>query len=52
MKVIKNPMDLGTMARNLKAFHYKSKDHFVKDLYLIFSNCLTYNTAEVGESPS
>ncbi|KAL8702652.1 MAG: hypothetical protein Q9201_004177 [Fulgogasparrea decipioides] len=41
--VIKQPMDLGTMTKKLKAVQYKSKQDFVTDLNLIWSNCLNYN---------
>ena len=41
--VIKHPMDLSTMTRRLKSFYYKSKQDFVEDLNLIWSNCLKYN---------
>lgn len=41
--VIKHPMDLGTMTKKLKALQYKSKQEFVDDLNLIWSNCLKYN---------
>ncbi|KAI4165048.1 MAG: hypothetical protein LQ342_001325 [Letrouitia transgressa] len=41
--VIKQPMDLGTMTKKLKAVQYKSKQEFVHDLNLIWSNCLRYN---------
>ncbi|KAL8972809.1 MAG: hypothetical protein Q9183_000336 [Haloplaca sp. 2 TL-2023] len=41
--VIKQPMDLGTMTKKLKNVTYKSKQDFVTDLNLIWSNCLTYN---------
>ncbi|KAL8640046.1 MAG: hypothetical protein Q9228_002987 [Teloschistes exilis] len=41
--VIKNPMDLGTMTKKLKAVQYKSKQEFVTDLNYIWSNCLDYN---------
>ena len=41
--VIKNPMDLGTMAKKLQKCLYKSKAEFVTDLNLIWSNCLKYN---------
>lgn len=44
--VIKRPMDLGTMAKKLKAQEYTSKQQFMDDLNLIYSNCYTYNTAE------
>ncbi|PYH41338.1 SAGA histone acetyltransferase complex subunit SPT7 [Aspergillus saccharolyticus JOP 1030-1] len=42
--IIKHPMDLGTMTKKLKALQYKSKQEFVDDLYLIWSNCFKYNT--------
>ncbi|KAG5456108.1 MAG: hypothetical protein BJ554DRAFT_4247 [Olpidium bornovanus] len=45
--VIKNPMDLGTVARNLKNFKYKSKAEFADDLFLIYRNCFEYNTHPV-----
>ncbi|KAL8887106.1 MAG: hypothetical protein Q9215_005279 [Flavoplaca cf. flavocitrina] len=41
--VIKQPMDLGTMTKKLKNVVYKSKQEFVTDLSLIWSNCLGYN---------
>ena len=37
-------MDLGTMSKKLRNFEYKSKQDFIKDLNLIWDNCLTYNT--------
>jgi hypothetical protein len=42
--LIKNPMDLSTMTKKLRSFAYNSKSDFVKDLDLIWSNCLEYNT--------
>lgn len=36
-------MDLGSMAKKLKAVQYKSKAEFVDDLNLIWANCLKYN---------
>jgi transcriptional activator SPT7 len=45
--VIKNPMDLGTITKKLQALQYMSKQDFANDLYLIWENCLTYNTAPV-----
>lgn len=42
--VIKNPMDLGTMLRNVRQGRYKSKAQFMRDLDLIWDNCLTYNS--------
>lgn len=42
--IIKQPMDIGTMQKKLKAFQYKSRKEFVDDLHLIWSNCLRYNS--------
>lgn len=41
--IIKNPMDLGTLMKNLKNIQYKSKTDFAQDVMLIWDNCLTYN---------
>lgn len=41
---IRNPMDLGTMAKNMKLLLYTSKSQFKADLDLIWNNCLAYNT--------
>ncbi|KAF9902075.1 Transcriptional activator spt7, partial [Lobosporangium transversale] len=43
-QVIKHPMDLGTVLKKLKSFAYQSKTQFANDLYLIYSNCLLYNS--------
>ncbi|TPX36352.1 hypothetical protein SmJEL517_g01577 [Synchytrium microbalum] len=42
--IVKKPMDLGTMTKNLKNKLYLSKQDFSDDLYLIWSNCMLYNT--------
>lgn len=41
--IIKRPMDLNTVMKRLKSFHYKSKTEFVDDLMVIWHNCLKYN---------
>ncbi|KAK9348035.1 hypothetical protein V1522DRAFT_400123 [Lipomyces starkeyi] len=41
--VIKNPMDLSTVMKKLKALQYRNKQEFVDDLMLIWNNCLTFN---------
>ncbi len=46
--VIKNPMDLGTVMKNLKNLVYRTKASFVHDLMLIWENCLTYNADQVN----
>ncbi|KAJ2809193.1 Transcriptional activator spt7 [Coemansia guatemalensis] len=43
-KVIRQPMDLGTMARNLRNETYNSKRQFADHLQLVHDNCYTYNT--------
>ncbi|KAJ3205703.1 Transcriptional activator spt7, partial [Dinochytrium kinnereticum] len=45
LKNYTNPMDLGTMTKKLTSLVYMSKEEFAKDAYLIWSNCLIYNTA-------
>ncbi|KAI9259782.1 hypothetical protein EDC94DRAFT_612072 [Helicostylum pulchrum] len=44
LEVIKDPMDLGLVAKKLKHCQYKNKREFANDLYLIYENCLAYNT--------
>lgn len=39
-------MDLGTMSKKIKSQEYTSKQQFIDDLNLIFSNCFLYNSAE------
>jgi hypothetical protein len=44
--IISHPMDLGTIKRNLKSNAYLGCDvEFVKDMRLIWSNCLLYNNS-------
>lgn len=50
--VIKNPMDLGLMLKNVKSGKYRNKEAFRKDLDLIWDNCLAYNTEPVSVQPS
>ncbi len=42
-EIIKNPMDLKTMADKIKSNKYKSKREFLQDLNLIVKNCKTFN---------
>ncbi len=42
-EIVKHPMDLSTMTKKLRGLQYKSKQEFVADLNLIWSNCLLYN---------
>ncbi|KAJ2163096.1 Transcriptional activator spt7 [Coemansia sp. RSA 552] len=43
-KVIRNPMDLGAMAKNLRNETYDNKHQFAAHLQLIRDNCYAYNT--------
>ncbi|XP_076316448.1 bromodomain-containing protein 3-like isoform X2 [Tachypleus tridentatus] len=45
-KVIKQPMDLGTVKQKLDAREYKTPDEFAGDVRLIFTNCYKYNPAD------
>ena len=42
-KIIKNPMDLGTIDTKLKEQQYTSADEFYADVKLVFKNCYKYN---------
>ena len=44
--IIKNPMDLSTLKKNLLKGKYSELDQFVADLCLIWENCRTYNMPE------
>ena len=43
LKVIKNPMDLGTIKKKLRTNQYQSVDEFVSDIKLVCDNSITYN---------
>ncbi|KAI8636118.1 hypothetical protein BD408DRAFT_426659 [Parasitella parasitica] len=47
--VIKKPMDLGTVTKKMKNLSYRSRKDFADDLYLIYDNCLAYNTNSASE---
>jgi bromodomain-containing protein 7/9 len=42
-KIIRNPMDFGTMREKIKKKSYNSLMDFDKDMQLIFKNCIKYN---------
>lgn len=42
-KLIKNPMDLGTVNTKLSNGEYRSPVEFAKDVRLVWKNCQTYN---------
>lgn len=44
-KVIKNPMDLGTVGTKLSRGQYENAKEFEADVRLIFSNCYKFNPA-------
>lgn len=41
--IIKNPMDLGTIRKNLDAKKYTSPEEFANDVRLTWNNCYLYN---------
>lgn len=44
--IIKQPMDLSTVKKKIKAVHYINFDDMLCDLILIWDNCRTYNMVE------
>jgi len=42
-EIIKKPMDLSTLRKNLVKGRYKKFEDFFRDLQLIWDNCKTYN---------
>jgi len=45
-KIIRSPMDLGTIRKRLDDQLYKTRDDFCADLHLMFNNCVTFNEDE------
>ncbi|KAL5116221.1 transcription initiation at TATA-containing promoter protein [Pleosporales sp. CAS-2024a] len=43
LKIIKKPMDFGTIEKNLKAGMYQSAKDFHADALLVFANCYKFN---------
>ncbi|KAJ1828447.1 hypothetical protein LPJ56_001107 [Coemansia sp. RSA 2599] len=41
--VIKEPMDLGTIAKKVASYQYRSLSEFERDLGLVVDNCMKYN---------
>jgi hypothetical protein len=44
--IIKKPMDLSTVKKNLKNTRYNSPEEIFEDLMLIWDNCRTYNMSD------
>ena len=44
--IVKRPMDLSTVKKNLSKNKYKTLDTFLNDIDLIWKNCKTYNQIE------
>ena len=42
-EIVKQPRDLGTIKKKLEAGTYKDVDTVVKDIRLVWSNCMLYN---------
>lgn len=45
-KIIKNPIDLDTVIRNIKGHKYHNREDFYNDVELLWKNSLTFNGAE------
>ena len=41
--VVKEPMDLGTVRKKLDGGSYSDKTNFIRDVNLVWSNCMLYN---------
>lgn len=48
-KIIKRPMDLGTIRSNLNRMKYSCNQEVIDDILLVFQNCATYNNEEAEE---
>eukprot|EP00096_Caligus_rogercresseyi_P009103 TRINITY_DN3029_c0_g1_i3.p1 TRINITY_DN3029_c0_g1~~TRINITY_DN3029_c0_g1_i3.p1 ORF type:complete len:1517 (+),score=584.82 TRINITY_DN3029_c0_g1_i3:77-4552(+) len=48
-KIIKKPMDLGTIRSNLNRMKFASNEAVLEDVKLVFDNCFTYNREEAEE---
>lgn len=46
-KVIKHPMDLGTVKAKLEKGQYKHPKEFKHDVSLVWNNCMTYNVVSL-----
>ena len=42
-EIVKRPMDLGTIKKNLEANKYNTPDIFKRDVCLVFLNAMLYN---------
>lgn len=47
-RVIKQPMDMGRIKSNLNMGKYTSNYEVMKDIQLVFNNCIQYNKTESG----
>ena len=45
-QVVKKPMDLGTIKKNLQSNHYHKKPPFMKDVRQVWTNCKLYNSEQ------
>ena len=43
--IVKHPMDLGTVEKQLNANKYRTVEEFIDDVQLIWDNCKAYNEA-------
>ena len=48
-KIIKKPMDLGTIRSNIIRMKYNCNQEVMEDILLVFKNCATYNREDAEE---
>lgn len=47
-KIIKNPMDMGTIKKRLENVYYWSASECMQDFNTMFTNCYIYNKVGLG----
>jgi hypothetical protein len=43
LSIVKRPIDLGTIKRNINNNKYKTVEHVLEDIQLVWDNCKLYN---------
>jgi hypothetical protein len=46
LKIVKQPMDLGTVKKKLERFQYKAVEDCLYDIMRIWNNCKSYNAQD------
>ena len=51
-KIIKHPMDMGTIKKRLESSYYFSAQECIQDFQRMFTNCYTYNKPGEASTPT